>query len=90
MPDVGQLKLRLPKEMRRKLERASDQSGRSLNNEILWRLGRSFAAEGDETVAKMAQEQVTEEADARAALKAMVDGWIEEALSRRPKLHRRA
>jgi len=40
--DVGQLKLRLPDALRRKLERASDKSGRSLNNEIVWRLSQSL------------------------------------------------
>jgi hypothetical protein len=45
--DVGQLKLRLPDALRRKLERASDKSGRSLNNEIVWRLSQSLGPEGE-------------------------------------------
>jgi Arc-like DNA binding domain len=40
--DIGQLKLRLPEALREKLIQASDHSGRSLNNEIVWRLTKSF------------------------------------------------
>jgi hypothetical protein len=40
--DIGQLKVRLPEELRERLEQSSERSGRSLNNEIVWRLGQSF------------------------------------------------
>jgi hypothetical protein len=42
MVDKGQIKIRLVPALRRQLEKASEKSGRSLNNEIVWRLGKSF------------------------------------------------
>jgi hypothetical protein len=49
MADIGQIKVRLPERLRTRLERASDKSGRSLNNEIVWRLMKSFEAKEPET-----------------------------------------
>lgn len=74
--DIRQLKLRLPEAMRRKLERASDKSGRSLNNEVLWRLGQSFATEGDDTVLKLAQDQSDFDANTKKKIEEIVKQLI--------------
>lgn len=43
-PDMGQLKLRIPYKLRYCLEKVIDESGRSLNSEIVWRLQKSLDA----------------------------------------------
>jgi len=43
--DEVQLKLRFPEALRRKLERAADHEGRSMNTEIIRRLERTFAVD---------------------------------------------
>jgi hypothetical protein len=42
--------VRLPERLRHRLEKASDKSGRSLNNEIVWRLERLFEIEAAPSV----------------------------------------
>jgi hypothetical protein len=60
-PDIGQIKVRLPERLRQRLERASDKSGRSLNNEIVWRLTQSFAlVEAAEQASQIAKEGIEE------------------------------
>jgi hypothetical protein len=43
---IANLRLRLPDALRRKLAAEAEKSQRSLNSEILWRLGQSLGAEG--------------------------------------------
>jgi hypothetical protein len=80
--DVGQLKLRLPNSLRRKLERASDKSGRSLNNEIVWLLTRAF---GDHGAVIFAQHEAAEadEKKAQAELEKVVEGIVKSGEFRR-------
>jgi hypothetical protein len=40
--DIIALQVRLAESLRRKLATAAEKSGRSLNSEILWRLGQTF------------------------------------------------
>ncbi len=40
------LQVRLPEGLRRKLVQEADQNARSLNGEIVWRLGQSFGTVG--------------------------------------------
>src|SRR5262245_48156260 len=44
--DTVALQVRLPDGLRRKLAQAADKNARSLNSEIVWRLGQSLGAEG--------------------------------------------
>ena len=44
--DIVALQVRLPDGLRRKLAQAADKNARSLNSEIVWRLGQSLGAEG--------------------------------------------
>jgi Arc-like DNA binding domain len=43
---IANLRLRLPETLRKKLAQEAEKSQRSLNSEILWRLGQSLGAEG--------------------------------------------
>jgi Arc-like DNA binding domain len=45
--DMVALQVRLTEGLRRKLANAADKNGRSLNAEIVWRLGQSAGNEGD-------------------------------------------
>jgi hypothetical protein len=45
--DTVALQVRLPDGLRRKLAQAADKNARSLNSEIVWRLGQSLGAEGE-------------------------------------------
>ena len=44
--DTVALQVRLPEGLRRKLANAANKNARSLNSEIVWRLGQSFGTEG--------------------------------------------
>ena len=44
--DTVALQVRLPDGLRRKLAQAANKNARSLNSEIVWRLGQSLGAEG--------------------------------------------
>jgi hypothetical protein len=75
--DMGQLKLRLPQTLRKRLERASDKSGRSLNNEIVWRLTQTF---GDEGAALFEQHQQAEQ-----TLRDQIEQVVKKVLDERMK-----
>jgi hypothetical protein len=47
------LQVRMTEGLRRKLANAAEQNARSLNSEILWRLGQTFDAEWQELVEDM-------------------------------------
>jgi hypothetical protein len=79
--DVGQLKLRLPEALRRKLERASDKSGRSLNNEIVWRLSQSL---GEGPMFDLHIEQEAAEAKREAEVAKVLDRIIHD-----PEVHKK-
>jgi hypothetical protein len=52
------LRLRLPEGLRQRLADEAEEAGRSLNSEILWRLGHTFAGERwDEFVAEAEQQE---------------------------------
>jgi len=57
LTDIVNVRLRLPEALRQRLAAAAEEADRSLNSEILWRLGHTFAGEKwDEFVAE-AEEQ---------------------------------
>jgi hypothetical protein len=43
--DLISFKLRMPEALRAQIENAAEDANRSMNSEILWRLGQSFAPE---------------------------------------------
>jgi len=47
-PDIVNLRLRMPESLRKTLAGIAEKSGRSLNSEIVWRLGQSLGPEGEE------------------------------------------
>ena len=56
--DIVNVRLRLPEALRQRLVAAAEEADRSLNSEILWRLGHTFAGEKwDEFVAEAEQEE---------------------------------
>jgi hypothetical protein len=55
--DVVNLRLRLPEALRKQLDVAAEKSNRSLNSEILWRLGQTFGKEWMEFVGEMEQQE---------------------------------
>jgi hypothetical protein len=46
LTDTVALQVRLPEGLRRKLAAEAEKSQRSLNSEVVWRLGQSFGTEG--------------------------------------------
>jgi Arc-like DNA binding domain len=56
---TAHLRLRMPEELRKRLSEEAEESGRSLNSEILWRLGQTF----DQAVQEFIADR--EEADKR-------------------------
>jgi Arc-like DNA binding domain len=55
--DVVNLRLRLPEALRKQLDVAAEKSDRSLNSEILWRLGQTFGKEWMEFVGEMERQE---------------------------------
>jgi Arc-like DNA binding domain len=51
--ELVNLKLRLPEALRQKLAAEAEQAGRSLNSEILWRLGYTFGPPWQKFIAAM-------------------------------------
>ena len=76
--DVGQLKLRLPEALRQRLEDASNKSGRSLNNETVWRLTQTFGDEGLAAIFERVEER--ERDDAAFFEKVAQDPRMQEAI----------
>jgi Arc-like DNA binding dprotein len=91
--DIVKLQLRLSEALRRKLERAADREGRSMNTEIIRRLERTFAvdesAEGTNVLEyfRSLGIDVTEanEADVATAIGQLFGRWARWAPLRPPK-----
>jgi hypothetical protein len=58
---VVSFKLRLPEGLRQKLEAEAQKSERSINSEILWRLGQTFGEEWQRFVARMEERERSEQ-----------------------------
>jgi translation initiation factor 2 alpha subunit (eIF-2alpha) len=54
------LRLRLPEGLRKQLDVAAEKSNRSLNSEILWRLGQTFGKEWLEFIGEIEQQERNE------------------------------
>jgi len=67
--DTVALQVRLVEGLRRKLASSAEKNGRSLNSEIVWRLGQSFGSEG----AAWSDQHETSEKGRDNFLKAMVN-----------------
>jgi Arc-like DNA binding domain len=50
-------KLRMPEGLRQKLEDEAEKAERSINSEILWRLGHTFSAEWQEFIAVIVERE---------------------------------
>ena len=55
--DVVNLRLRLPEALRKQLDGAAEKSNRSLNSEILWRLGQTFGKEWLEFIGEIEEQE---------------------------------
>ncbi|HXW29765.1 MAG TPA: Arc family DNA-binding protein [Xanthobacteraceae bacterium] len=51
--EVVSFKFRLPERLRRKLEAEAEKAGRSMNTELLWRLGHTFGEEWQRFIARV-------------------------------------
>jgi Arc-like DNA binding domain len=71
---IANLRLRLPETLRRKLATEAEKSQRSLNSEILWRLGHSLGAEG----AALVQEYETLDQQVKRKLNEILEKMLAE------------
>jgi hypothetical protein len=78
LTDIVNVRLRLPEALRQRLADEAEEAGRSLNSEILWRLGHTFAGEKWDQFVAEAEEQekrrqeVLEEMRLRPEVQALV------------------
>ena len=72
--EIVNLRLRLPEGLRKRLAAEGEKSQRSLNSEIVWRLGQSLGAEG----AAFVQDYETAEAFLKRKLEEIVEKLIAE------------
>ena len=59
--DTVNLRLRLPEGLRKELAARADKANRSLNGEILWRLGQTFGEQWQRFIAGMEEVERTEQ-----------------------------
>jgi hypothetical protein len=59
--DTVNLRLRLPEGLRQSLANEAEKANRSLNSEVLWRLGRSLGPEWEELVQKAEEREKRED-----------------------------
>jgi hypothetical protein len=59
--DVVNLRLRLPEGLRKQLDVEAEKANRSLNSEILWRLGQTFGKEWLEFIGEIEQQENREQ-----------------------------
>jgi hypothetical protein len=57
LTDIVAMQVRLPEGLRRQLASAAEANARSLNSEILWRLGQSFGPQEQRLVAGTEREE---------------------------------
>jgi len=55
--DVVNLRLRLPEALRKQLDGAAEKFNRSLNSEILWRLGQTFGEKWLEFIGEIEEQE---------------------------------
>jgi Arc-like DNA binding domain len=80
--DAGQIKVRIPKELQRRIQREADRNGQTINAEILARLAQSFEVKKQLDVVESALTNIHRSiADMQTAL---LGGW-EKELERRAK-----
>jgi Arc-like DNA binding dprotein len=91
--DTVNLRLRLPEALRQRLDAEAEKANRSLNSEILWRLGQTFGEAwqrfiaGIEEKEKEHQEHVDQMMqDPR--LRELVDRWMEELMEKHPEVRK--
>ena len=88
--DVVNLRLRLPEGLRKQLDVAAEKSKRSLNSEILWRLGQTFGKEWMEFVGEIEEQERNEKERAERFLnnpeaRAKVSKIIAEYFAKHPE-----
>ena len=71
--DTVALQVRLVEGLRRKLAGAAEKNGRSLNSEIVWRLGQSFGPDG----AVLSDQHEAAEKERARVLDEIVREWTE-------------
>jgi hypothetical protein len=59
--DTVNLRLRMPEALRKTLAMEAEKANRSLNSEILWRLGRTLSEQWREFIAGMEEQERTEQ-----------------------------
>src|SRR6516225_5248202 len=75
--DVVNLRLRLPEALRKQLDVAAEKSNRSLNSEILWRLGQTF---GDQWLEFIGEIEAEEKRDKEVLDRLMKNPRLKETL----------
>jgi hypothetical protein len=93
LDEVISFKLRMPEGLRQKIETEATNANRSMNSEILWRLGQTFGEAwqrfiaGVEEKEKEHQEHVDQMMqDPR--LRELVDRWMEELMEKHPEVRK--
>ncbi|WP_343633564.1 Arc family DNA-binding protein [Roseateles sp.] len=67
-----QMKIRLPDELKEAIERAAESAGRTLNAEVVQRLGATFAVDGDvAALARQVEALTSQRDDAYRAIRAL-------------------
>jgi translation initiation factor 2 alpha subunit (eIF-2alpha) len=59
--DTVNLRLRMPEALRKTLASEAEKANRSLNSEILWRLGQTFGEQWQRFIAGMEEQERTEQ-----------------------------
>jgi hypothetical protein len=79
--DIVDLKVRMTEALRARIEQEAKKNNRSLNGEVIYRLGVSFGAEG----AEMARQYDEAERELKRRFRAIVDELLEDAAKKRSR-----
>jgi hypothetical protein len=71
--EVISFKLRMPEGLRQKIEAEAEKANRSMNSEILWRLGQTFGQEWQEFLSRVEAKEKTKQEQIQALTKSLIE-----------------
>jgi hypothetical protein len=93
LDEVISFKLRMPEGLRQKIEAEANKANRSMNSEILWRLGQTFGEQWQRFVAGVEEKEKEREERVDQMMqdphfRELLDRWMEELMQKNPDVRK--